>query len=387
MASEYKILGQSQGVTAASQENINLYPDPNHERYTATQDFTMPNPTTAAGAQNSIWPFISGNTDGHMSQHWALNSNSTYGGTQTSGQTGQVRFSGHQHNGNSQRVWQLDTAKTGQLIAGRTYTLNLWAHAHQDHGTDHYGQHAITNLNFYDGANWQPIIHNAASHTGSYLNDGTHSNAGEQIQTNQNNERGASVSNWNGGWRQWYKTFTAAGTAPFNMEVRLRQYNTNYWNRIYLDNVYLTEGAVPKALIPTKAPDGSSGNALALHTSPFTTRSEGWAALPYQSTTIRKFTGEWKTLYAVPDLVGASAVCSTITISNSGSTTNTYRIAVQKFGESLESKHMIAFDHPISATQMETLTLGITLGRQDKVMVQSDSERVTFSLFGSENTL
>jgi hypothetical protein len=386
MATDYKILGQVQASSAAAQENINLYPDPNHERYTSTQDFTAPNPVTTAGATNSIWPYITGNTDSHVGQHWSTG-NSSHGGPQTSGRTGHVRFSVHQHNGNSQRVWQLDTSKTGSLVAGKTYTLNLWAHAHQDHGHDHHGQHAITSLQFFDGANWQPIIHRAEGETQSYLNNGTFNNYGTQIQTDANGNQGQSVSNWNGGWRRWYKTFTAAGSAPFNMEVRLRSYSTDYWNRVYLDNVYLTEGAIPRALIPEKAPDGSSGNALALHTSPFTTRSEGWATAAYQSPTIRRFTGEWKTIYTVPDLAGASAVCSTLTISNTGSSSATYRIAVQKFGESLDSKHIIAFDHPLSATQMETLTLGITLGRQDKIIVQSDSERVSFSLFGSENTL
>ena len=385
MASEYKILGQIQAVSAASQENINLYPDPNHERYSESQEIGGADALSTASATGSIWTWYGGNTS-HTSQHWPMG-NSSYGGTQSSGRTGYVRFNNHSHDGNSVKTWRLDPAKTGSLVAGRTYTLNLWAHAHEDHGANHHGQHSITNLNYFDGASWQPIIHSAESFNTTYLNNGLNTQAGEQLQTDQNGVRGNSESSWAGGWRQWYKTFTAAASAPFNMEVRLRSYSTNFWTRLNLDNVYLTEGAVPKALIPTKAPDGSSGNALALHTSPFTTRSEGWAALPYQSPTVRKFTGEWKTLYTVPDLVSASAVCSTMTISNSGSTSASYRIAVQKAGETLEAKHMIAFDHPISATQMETLTLGITLGRQDKIIVQSDTDRLTFSLFGSENTL
>jgi hypothetical protein len=89
----------------------------------------------------------------------------------------------------------------------------------------------------------------------------------------------------------------------------------------------------------------------------------------------------------VPDLVGASAVCSTLTITNTGSTANTYRVAIQKFGETLTHKHIVAFDHSLAAQSLETLTLGVTLGRQDKVLVQADSERMSFSLFGSENTL
>ena len=393
MASEYKILGQAQGTLAPAQENINLYPDPNHERYTAEQNFDgqsgTPPVTTEGSPNNSIWPYLVRGSTGssHMYQHWPLNAGSA-SGTTASGRTGYVRFSNHENVGGTDeghtRQYGLDTNKTGMLTAGKTYTLDLWAHAHID-SSSHGPQHGWNALQFWDGAAWQYIIAAIPSNAHSYLADVN--NAGgtgiTQIQTNAAGTRQA----WNAGWCRYYRTFTAAATSKFNMRVMQATHSQNVWQRMFIDNVYVAEGAIPKALIPARAPDGTSGNPLALHTSPFSTRSEGWSVGAYQSPTTRKFTGDWQNLYIVPDLVGASAVISTITISNSSTSSHSYRIAVQKFGETLASKHFIAFDHPISATQMETLTLGITLGRQDKIIVQSDSDRVVFSAFGSENTL
>lgn len=393
MATDYKILGQAQGTVAPGQENINLYPDPNHERYTSEQNFdphsgTSP-VTTEGAATNSIWPFIVQGSAGtsHSYQHWPLNGTSASGVT-TSGRTGYVRFSNHEnvgsHNESHTRQYQLDTNKTGTLTAGKTYTLDLWAHAHTDSG-GHGPNHGYNSLQFWDGASWQWIIGAIPSSGHAYLVDVNNSGGTgiTQIQTDAAGNR----QSWASNWCRYYKTFTAAGTGKFNMRVMQSTHSQNTWQRMYLDNVYVAEGAIPKALIPSKAPDGTSGNPLALHTSPFSTRSEGWSGSAFQSATTRKFTGDWQNLYQVPDLAGASAVVSTIVISNSATSTQTYRIAVQKFGETLASKHFIAFDHSIAANSMETLTLGITLGRQDKVIVQSDSDRVVFSAFGSENTL
>jgi hypothetical protein len=393
MATEYKILGQAQGTTAPAQENINLYPDPNHERYTSEQNFDPHSGTasvvTAGAATNSIWYWqtpVSGGTS-HAYQHWPLNGTSA-SGTTTSGRTGYVRFSNHEnvgaHDLNHSRTWRLDTNKTGTLTAGKTYTLDLWAHAHVD-SHNHGSQHGNSRLEYWDGAAWQYIIAGVPSDRASHLGDiNNHGGAGVyQIQTDAAGNRQA----WNAGWCRFYKTFTAAGSSKFDMRVALSVHSSNIWHRLYLDNVYLAEGAIPRALIPAKAPDGTSGNPLALHTTPFTTRSEGWSGEAYNSPTTRKFTGDWQNLYMVPDLQGASAVVSTITISNSGSSTATYRIAVQKFGETLANKHFIAFDHTITPTSLETLTIGMTLGRQDKIIVQSDSERIVFSAFGTENTL
>lgn len=393
MATDYKILGQAQGATAPAQENINLYPDPNHERYTSSISFNPHDGQASVatdGPLNSIWVWDpSSHNTSHAYQHWPLNSNS-HSGTQTSGRTGHVRFESHENTGGSHstgvghaRSWYLDPAKTGTLTTGKTYTINLWAHATND-SSNYHSQHGQNSLQYWDGTAWYPIIGGFASQVHSHLNDVNNTHAGiTQIQEDESGNR----ASWASGWRRYYKTFTATGTDKFRMRVNLGAHNSSVWNRVYVDNVYIAEGAIPKALIPAKAPDGTSGNPLAIHTQPFTTRSEGWAGKAYESPTTRKFTGDWQTIYTVPDLVGASAVCSTMTITNTSTSTQTYRIAVQKFGEVLTHKHILAFDHNLAAVSMETLTLGITLGRQDKVLVQSDSERMSFSLFGSENTL
>lgn len=394
MATDYKILGQAQGTTAPAQENINLYPDPNHERYTSATSFNPHDGQSSVateGALNSIWVWnpASHNTS-HAYQHWPLNSNSSYGGTQTSGRTGYVKFESHQHTGGSHsqgtdnaRSWFLDPAKTGSLVAGKTYTLNLWAHATND-SSNSQAQHGQNSLQYWDGSNWQVVVGGFASQTHSHLNNVNNTHASiNQIQTDAAGNR----QSWASGWCRWYKTFTATANSKFQMRVNLGTHNGDVWQRMHIDNIYVAEGAIPKALIPEKAPDGTSGNPLAIHTQPFTTRSEGWSGTAFNSPTTRKFTGEWQTIYIVPDLAGASAVCSTMTITNTGSTANTYRIAIQKFGETLTHKHIIAFDHNLASQSLETLTLGVTLGRQDKVLVQSDSERLSFSLFGSENTL
>lgn len=392
MATEYKILGQAQGATAPAQENINLYPDPNHERYTSTTNFHPHDGQSSVatdGPLNSIWVWDpSSHNTSHAYQHWPLNSNS-HSGTQTSGRTGYVKFESHENTGGSHshgvshaRSWYLDPAKTGTLTAGKTYTINLWAHATSD--SNYHVNHGQNSLQYWDGTAWFPIVGGFAGQVHNHLNDVNNTNAGiTQIQEDESGNR----ASWAGGWRRYYRTFTATGTDKFRMRVNLGSHNSSGWTRMHLDNVYIAEGAIPKALIPAKAPDGTSGNPLAIHSQPFTTRSEGWAGTAYQSPTTRKFTGEWQTIYTVPDLVGASAVCSTMTITNTSSSAQTYRIAVQKFGEVLTHKHIIAFDHNLAAQSLETLTLGITLGRQDKVLVQADSERMSFSLFGSENTL
>ena len=153
----------------------------------------------------------------------------------------------------------------------------------------------------------------------------------------------------------------------------------------WLDNIQLLEGAVPFALLSNRATDGTSGNANALYTSPYTTRSEGWSGLTYASPTVRKVTGSWVNLYIVPD--NRAAVASSITISNIGNVSATYRIAVVKSGESLSHKSMLAFDHPIIQTSNETMTIGLSLAAGDKIIVQSDTDKVQFQLFGSELTV
>lgn len=182
-------------------------------------------------------------------------------------------------------------------------------------------------------------------------------------------------------WGRHYQTFTGQG-GFFDFECKPYNHSYNDWTYFDVDNFALIEGAIPKALLPFRPVDGASGNPNALYTSPYTTRSEGWSSTPYASPTIRKVTGGWVTLYTVPD--SKAAIASSIVISNIGTSAATYRIAVQKYGEALSHRHMLAFDHPINQTAAETMTIGLTLAAGDKVMVQSDVDKVQFQLFGSE---
>lgn len=354
MATEYKILGQVAGSAASAIQVLNLFPDPNFEAYTVSTGGYTP-----SGTATGIWQTYHDSHNPHTQTHYRTDQHQ---GSSTSGRTGSIQFTQH-HTSQTPR-WYIRPANRPFLKNGQPYTLSFWYRYNNDNNDYHSG----------------------GVRSDHYIRYSTTNEDSGSVQVESGNGNNASNNNYFNNWKQHYTTFTGSGNY-FNISTYLHCNHSNVWQYIWLDNVYLTEGALPAALIPSKAPDGSSGNPNALHTTPYTTRSEGWEATAYQSQTVRRLTGSWQNLYLVPDLAGASAVCSTLTISNSSTSTQTYRIAVQKFGQSLEQKHFIAFDHLIAANSMETLTLGITIGRQDKIIVQSDSDKVSFSLFGSENTL
>lgn len=87
------------------------------------------------------------------------------------------------------------------------------------------------------------------------------------------------------------------------------------------------------------------------------------------------------TLYTVP--AATSAVCSTLTICNTGTST-TYRIAIRPAGVTLADVHHIVYDAAIEQFNTTFLTLGITLATTDVVTVYAGTANVVFNLFGSE---
>lgn len=90
------------------------------------------------------------------------------------------------------------------------------------------------------------------------------------------------------------------------------------------------------------------------------------------------------TLYTVPS--ATSAVASTLSICNLGSSATTYRVAVRPAGATLANLHYIAYDASVSANDTVLLTLGITLAATDVVTVYAGTANVAFSLYGSEIT-
>jgi hypothetical protein len=87
------------------------------------------------------------------------------------------------------------------------------------------------------------------------------------------------------------------------------------------------------------------------------------------------------TLYTVP--VSTSAVCSTLTVCNTGVST-LFRVAVRPEGATLANQHYIVFNSVVDSNDTIFLTLGITLAATDVVTVYANTANVTFGLFGSE---
>jgi hypothetical protein len=89
-------------------------------------------------------------------------------------------------------------------------------------------------------------------------------------------------------------------------------------------------------------------------------------------------------LYTVP--ATTQTVISTIMIANRSATYATYRIAIVPSGGSIGTNHYIAFDVSIAASDSTALTLGLSIGAGDKLVVYASNANLTFSAFGSEIT-
>ncbi len=88
------------------------------------------------------------------------------------------------------------------------------------------------------------------------------------------------------------------------------------------------------------------------------------------------------TLYTVPS--ATSAVCSTLVIANTGTSSSSFRVAVRPAGEAININHYIAYDIVAPTNDSVFLTLGISLATTDVVSVYSSVATLSFSLFGSE---
>jgi hypothetical protein len=92
--------------------------------------------------------------------------------------------------------------------------------------------------------------------------------------------------------------------------------------------------------------------------------------------------GTLSTLYTVPS--STSTVVSTISITNLGPTSTTYRIAIRPAAEAIATKHYIAYDVSIPTLDTLNITLGLTLATTDIISVESYSGLVSFNAYGSE---
>lgn len=88
------------------------------------------------------------------------------------------------------------------------------------------------------------------------------------------------------------------------------------------------------------------------------------------------------TIYQVP--AGNSAVISTITICNQGSTNATYRLAIQKANAALTSNHFIAYDATVLSADTVALTFGLTLEANTVLSANILTSNCSVNVFGSE---
>jgi glucose-6-phosphate dehydrogenase assembly protein OpcA len=88
------------------------------------------------------------------------------------------------------------------------------------------------------------------------------------------------------------------------------------------------------------------------------------------------------TLYTVPS--AKSAVVSSISVCNQSASAATYRIAIRPAGETLASKHYIAYDVEITANNTTILTIGVTLATTDVITIYASTADLSFNAYGSE---
>ncbi len=91
------------------------------------------------------------------------------------------------------------------------------------------------------------------------------------------------------------------------------------------------------------------------------------------------------TLYTVP--AGTNTIISTMSICNLSINNKTYNVAAIPSGETIARKHMLASNGVVSAYDSIALTLGMTLGANDTIIVASqDANNIAFTIFGTEIT-
>jgi hypothetical protein len=106
---------------------------------------------------------------------------------------------------------------------------------------------------------------------------------------------------------------------------------------------------------------------------------------PYSAGVNDNFTTIEAPLYAVP--AGASTVVSSITVCNTGTGTETFKIRIQKsFQTNLfaNKADYLYYNLPLKVGDTFIATIGATLSQSDIVYVSSSSRAVQFMAFGSE---
>lgn len=93
-------------------------------------------------------------------------------------------------------------------------------------------------------------------------------------------------------------------------------------------------------------------------------------------------TGTYATLYNTG--ATTTSVISTIAITNTGSSTATYRIGIMGSAGTPSASNWLVYDSVVAGNDTIFLTAGVTLGNSQFIRVSSSANTVTFSAYVSE---
>jgi hypothetical protein len=154
--------------------------------------------------------------------------------------------------------------------------------------------------------------------------------------------------------------------------------NTGWYAQ--LTGVHFAESSFADTAFPLPSVLGTyAGNV-----SPYTYRSSGlWSGTANSSTTINKYAGQYTDIYIVP--ASSSSTVSTVSVTNTGTSAATYRLAVIPSGGSLGANSFTSMEIPLQPYETIFHTDAITLPSSSKIQVSATSTAVAVSAFGSEN--
>lgn len=89
-------------------------------------------------------------------------------------------------------------------------------------------------------------------------------------------------------------------------------------------------------------------------------------------------------LYTVPG--ATSAVISSVTVTNRGATTTTFRVSISVAGAATTNKDYLYYDVPIPANDTFIATVGLTMAATDVARVYAGNANLSFGLWGSQVT-
>ena len=356
MPTTYKVLGQTSATAPASSVINNLIPDPVVDIVTLTNlNITANSPIQATTTgYTAVWRCVAESATNTwfsgISNFGAGNANAAWQGTNSlwaynnSGSTSQLGFTtvGAGGNGYFGNTGSITTSANGVMpvTAGTTYYYGVYTNA--------------TNATSYSGA-WRIKWYTSA---GSYIS-----------------EDNPSISIATGTWTKNSSSSVAPASAAYaTMGIYFNMPNSRGFG---IDGIWFSDQSSSSTTFPTPT------TASTRLTAPFNTSIvNGFSGTANASTTVTQYVGALTDLYTVPS--ATSAVASSITVANLGTSATTYRILVLPSGQTAAKKNFIAFDAPIGANSTDTFTLGMTLAAGDKVQVASDSANVSATLFGSE---